>query len=316
MCAAGWIWGACLSAKVTVELQPYVTARNVVVRLHDIAQIKDEGELSEKEVMELKEIVVDTFPSLDAARVIPAFRIKRFLERAGYEGFEIVGLQSKVHVETRTVSLKELEAAIEHWAQQRFSDKYSFNIRYERLPHEWKIPADEEMTFEVSGPSHVTPGACLLVIKAINHDQIASTAQAKIYFNVYQEAVILTRKVDRGSVISPDDVAVQRVELARSKVQGSTYENVDQVIGQIAKKDLQANEVIFKSVVEPPILITKGSMNRVEIINGEISMNMPSVRALENGRSGETIAFENPMNSTSKLYASVIQKGYAVLNIS
>lgn len=302
-----------LSARLTVELLPSVGVKNTTVYLGDIATIKSDGQESPEAVLQAKQLLIDNFSQIDSTKVVAAFKVKRLLEAEGVSNFNIVGLQSKIFVETRTITLKELEIAIDQWVKENIPPSYEVKLKYDRLPHNWKIPADDKVTIEVTSSNAHFAGKQTLTLKAILGAQVVSMTQATIELRIFQDAVVPLKKISKGTVIHRDDIAVKRVEVTKGAA--FALSDLNKVAGMLAKKDFTPNEFIIKTAIEPPIILQKGAFCRLLIRNGDVEMNIPNAKALQNGRKGDLIAFENPVSPSSKLYGRILNGDMAVMDI-
>ncbi len=83
----------------------------------------------------------------------------------------------------------------------------------------------------------------------------------------------------------------------------------------VAKKDLHPNAPILANNITRPVLVERGSINRIFVINDNVVMTVTGAKALQSGKKGDLVMFDNPMNDRKNLQARVIKEGVALINL-
>ena len=104
---------------------------------------------------------------------------------------------------------------------------------------------------------------------------------------IYQQAVIAVRKMARGEIISPDDIILDDVDTSR--VRGSSFTEITDLIGTKLKTTLKANQVIDSTTI---CLICKGDTVIIKSNNKAVSVSVAGV-ALNDGGKGDRIRVQN-----------------------
>lgn len=106
-------------------------------------------------------------------------------------------------------------------------------------------------------------------------------------------AVIATRAVARGSVITAADVEMKMMEpTAKMSGQRVAVEAVESIIGKEAKQALRLNDVVFVDMVQAPVLVKRGEVITVISQTGGIRVRT-TARAIKDGAYGELVQLES-----------------------
>jgi flagella basal body P-ring formation protein FlgA len=304
----GAVQGFC---SIEVELIESVAVRSTTITLGDIAHISADDSSSRQRVAQ---IIIDQFPNVDTSRVISSFKIKKTLEQAGFQEVKLTGLNSKVYVDTQIVPVMSIEKAIEDWLHSLLTSDVEAVIQYEKIPHQWKVPAGEQFSIEVTSAKNRIGGVVSLTLKAVDGKKMISSSQARINVALYRPVVTLARHMKKGDHLDESSLMVQRMDVTQSN--GMEIADLKEVLGKVLKKDLGADSLLYRQDLDLPILIEKGSLNRIIVVNGDLKMNMTGAKALQNGKKAETINFTNPINEKTVIQAKVIRAGLAVMHIN
>jgi flagella basal body P-ring formation protein FlgA len=111
-----------------------------------------------------------------------------------------------------------------------------------------------------------------------------------------------SRSIRRGQEITSADI--KWIELNLRLLGSETIEHPDQIIGLAANRNLRQNQPLRPSDLRAPIMIAKGTIVTVSLINGALTVTGTG-RALEDGSKGEVIRVMN-MQSKRTLDARVV----------
>jgi len=129
--------------------------------------------------------------------------------------------------------------------------------------------------------------------------------------SLFEQVVVATREIPRGSRIGPDDLSLQRRDLSR--LQRGYFLNPDQVLGQAAKRRITRDRPLSPGLVEIPPAVTRGSRVSIIAVMGGIEARTAGI-ALSDGRPGERIRIEN-RNTERELEARVVSAGLVRVDI-
>jgi flagella basal body P-ring formation protein FlgA len=155
----------------------------------------------------------------------------------------------------------------------------------------------------VSAPKHTDwLGAIPFTVKVAVNGQRTAAFTVPVNIEVWREVLLTTKPLGRFEPIDRDDIQVKKMDLAR--VPSNVFVNVDEVLGKRTKRNIAANCILRRDLVEMPPLIKRGDL--IEVV-AESPMLKISVKAMakENGRQGDRIKVVN-LRSKKTLYALVV----------
>jgi len=112
---------------------------------------------------------------------------------------------------------------------------------------------------------------------------------------IVEEQLVLTRPLSRGQRIIASDIVVQRVEVDQPATRPATSVTRDQVIGNVAARDLKKGDVIEPASIARPAVVTKGQFLTVALRVGQFDVETVA-RALDSAAIGETVRAKNEAN--------------------
>jgi flagellar basal body P-ring formation protein FlgA len=106
----------------------------------------------------------------------------------------------------------------------------------------------------------------------------------------WREIPVLSRAVDRGGVINPEDLHLVRMNLASQPA--DVAKQIEEVFGKRAKSRLNAGEIVRRSFIDIPPVVAKGK--RVTVIHDKGLLRATATGvALEDGYDGSRITIRN-----------------------
>lgn len=132
-------------------------------------------------------------------------------------------------------------------------------------------------------------GICMVTVEGKKGIEIKS----QVAFKVLIKRTLYGAKstIKRGDVIRRDDVTEREAYLAGS---GATYPaRPEDVFRKVAKKDISANEILTKNVLEERLAVTRGAIVSIRAENKRMVVQAKGV-ALEKGRVGDTVRAKAP----------------------
>lgn len=105
-------------------------------------------------------------------------------------------------------------------------------------------------------------------------------------------AIVATRPVARGNVVTAADVELRMVEpSAKTSGARAVLDSVEGIIGREARQAIQAGEIVFADQVRSPLMVKRGDVISVGSQGGGIRVST-SARALQDGAHGDLIQVE------------------------
>jgi flagella basal body P-ring formation protein FlgA len=111
-----------------------------------------------------------------------------------------------------------------------------------------------------------------------------------VEINLYRPVVCPISPIARGTEITASQL--QLLQLDISKLSGSYFLQVEEVVGMQAKRLLQPDSPIIASHLQPPVLVKKGDAVVMTANSGSLTVKIPGI-ALKDGRHGEQISIRN-----------------------
>ena len=107
---------------------------------------------------------------------------------------------------------------------------------------------------------------------------------------------VLLAPMGVGGVISRADI--KELSIPRRDVRPDTILTAEEILGQMPKRTLSANQQVNRSDVTPPLMVKRNEMINVTYHNGPIVLNTKA-RAMSNGTRGDTVTLFNPSSKKS-----------------
>lgn len=128
---------------------------------------------------------------------------------------------------------------------------------------------------------------------------------ALVQASVFLPAVHAARVIERGQTIAAEQLQLQEVNVGRAT--RGFYNNLDEVVGQGAKRRVRAGQLIAPNLLTAPLLIRRGQ--QVTIIASQDGISASATgEAMANGREGEVIRVRN-LGSQKVIEAQVVEEG-------
>lgn len=304
-----------LEATTTLRLIEQVELEGPKVLLQDVALIEgDDFSLREK----VRKLSIDEVPVLGRSQLISSFKIQRILEKhlsfEERQNIEIRGSQTYVACKSRKVSTKDLKKFVRDWVEKQIVDETEFSIQYLHIPDNFLMPKSEkaELVIEHSSKRGIG-GTHSLAIRSMLSSKVMSSTRIRIVTKLFAELPTLIEPIKRGAVFNKSYVQYQKTDITNTKAM--VLRSLKSVEGRVAKRDLGVGSVLFERDFDQPILISRGSLNRLLIVNGTVRMSLAGAKALSDGKEGQFILFSHPLNPKKTIRAQVMAKGLARLDL-
>lgn len=135
----------------------------------------------------------------------------------------------------------------------------------------------------------------------------SETVRARI--DVLREVALASRAIRRGEAVGDASVRRERRWLS-VRFEPAAPATLD---GAVARRDIDAGEMIEPHHLEAPILVQRGALCTVHCVAGGIVVEHRNVRARQSGRDGEVIEFETTDGGRRRFTARVSGPGRAVV---
>jgi flagella basal body P-ring formation protein FlgA len=138
------------------------------------------------------------------------------------------------------------------------------------------------------GATHAS--SAVVDVEVLVDGEIQKTVPVQFDLVRFQPVLQVTGTVRAGTPLGPENLAVARRKLAQTT--GLFLTSFEQVRGQIARRNLQPNQLLTLGDVGAPALIRKGEVVTVVITRGRVKVTTRALANHDAGR-GETITVTN-----------------------
>jgi flagella basal body P-ring formation protein FlgA len=107
---------------------------------------------------------------------------------------------------------------------------------------------------------------------------------------VFREAVVASRSIGRGTMLSAADVAVREVDV--STIRGQILESAESVLGMELRRPTSAGEVLSMDMLITPLMVKRGDTVVVTAERSGVVIRQQGV-ALQDGEAGKQIQIRN-----------------------
>ncbi|WP_101759998.1 flagellar basal body P-ring formation chaperone FlgA [Oceanicoccus sp. KOV_DT_Chl] len=133
--------------------------------------------------------------------------------------------------------------------------------------------------------------------------------QAKV--SLFRSVVTAVMPVPRGARISAEHVEMREVDTSR--LNGSYFISLDEVLNMEASRNLRADNVVIASYINPPLVVKKGEMVQMTAQSSGLMVKI-SGEALMDGYLGQQISVRNNQ-SKRVVEAKVSAPGQVTINM-
>lgn len=304
-----------LDAALSVRLLEHAEAEGPEILLQDVALVEgDQSALKEA----LMKIPLGKVPVLGRSQLVSAFKIQRLLEKNFHfeerQKISLYGSQSYVSTKSRHVSSQEIKEFIQDWIQQQLQEGTEFSLQYLHLPDNFQMPMSDKSRLMIEHSSKRSiAGTHSLALRSTLAGKVMCASNVRLVTKLFARLPTLIAPLKRGQSLNRGHIDHQRVEITHAS--GMELRSPKELLGLIAKRDLSVGSFLFARDFERPILVSRGSLNRLIIVNGPVKMSLSGAKALSNGKEGQFILFSHPLNRKKTIRAQVLAKGLARMDL-
>ena len=133
------------------------------------------------------------------------------------------------------------------------------------------------------------------------HDDSPWSRYVAASVRLYQDIVVASRALARGSIVRPGDVILQEQDVGT--LRGQVIMDPDVAVGQSLRRAVSAGTVLSIDVLEAPVLVKRGDMVVLIAERGSIAIRETGT-ALQAGEAGKQIPVRN--NSSERVVQAVV----------
>lgn len=245
---------------VLVEPKPVVKAAEIT--LGEIAKVFSSDAEHAELVKALKAISFGAAPKPKASVTLQGEEVLAKIVASGFTA-EMFGYSIPKEIVItragRTITEQEVQTALKRILQK--DSNLEMNPQQITFSGEQIIPLGETaLNVELMGEA--AGGRLPIRVDARVDGEVATRFLATAIVDDWREVPVLTRTLDRGMLISPDDYQLARVNMLKQS--GDIVFDAKDIVGNEVKNRIEAGETIKKRSITIPPVITRGS--RVAIV--------------------------------------------------
>ncbi|MBN4073752.1 flagellar basal body P-ring formation protein FlgA [bacterium AH-315-E07] len=207
------------------------------------------------------------------------------------------------HSDTTLQSHESIEKAVYLHINERISNNNKIEIELNSIDKRLRLQqCNEPLETTVRGVGELR-GRIAVAVKC------SSPKPWKFYLGAtirqFGNTVVAKQGIPRGTVLSRNDVRLHYSEL--TQLHQGYYQTIDDVIGMVAKRTLNAEIPITPSAVNRKQLVNRGDKVTIRAVLAGIEVRMVG-EALANGANGERISVKN-LSSNRIINAVVTSQG-------
>jgi flagellar basal body P-ring formation protein FlgA len=274
--------------KLVVPAEVSISETNI--RLGNIARITSTYGEFDKLVEALNQVPLGEAPAPSMKISIPGSKILTAIQEAGisldavgYSIPQVVVVERKGHVLTGEDVLPYVRDAL---AKDSSLDLLVREVNWANA----QVIPDGQSDFTIERLGRPQGGKVPLRINVSVDSQPAARFLATAIVDDWREVPVLNKNLERGMLISPEDVEVVRMNLFKQPP--NVADSVKEVVGRRAKQRISAGETIKKHLIDIPPIIPAGKPISVLYRSGGVHATVTGV-AMEDGFEDGVIKVKN-----------------------
>jgi len=160
-----------------------------------------------------------------------------------------------------------------------------------------------KIDYEVIAPTQGEGwGSANLALLVRVNDRLERNLPLRVEVEAMGEVVVTTRPLERGEIIAPMDIALQKRDLG--KLSGRICHSLDEALGKRVRLGIRGNSPLRSDALERIPLVKSGQMVTIVLENKVLRLTA-SGKARNAGAEGETVMVQN-VNSMKEMPARVV----------
>jgi flagellar basal body P-ring formation protein FlgA len=275
-----------------VVLKSTALARGLDLTLGELATFAPTG----KEAAELAKIVLGRAPVLGYSRTVNRTEVLQALAMAGqpasrftFKGANEVVVQP-VATEVPTEDIITQAAAVLRAVLDQEGGDVEFEVA-SRVTHVQAPPGRQGLELKARVRNNKTSANAAVVDVEIRVDgDLFKSMPVQFRLARYRQVLKTQGTIRVGTVLGPENLSLSREKLG--EVTGLYLDSMQDVVGMIAKRNLQSGQFLTITDVGEPALIHKGELVLVVVTRGRVKVTVKAMANRDAGR-GEMVTVTN-----------------------
>ncbi|HDZ09159.1 flagellar basal body P-ring formation chaperone FlgA [Pseudohongiella sp.] len=149
--------------------------------------------------------------------------------------------------------------------------------------------------------NRLSPNGGRVTVRVECHDDSPWTRHVAASVRVFQDIVVSSRALARGSIVGAGDITLQERDI--STLRGQVIMDPTVALGQAVRRAISADTVLNIDLLEAPVLVQRGDMVVLTAERGSIAIRQTGI-ALQAGEAGKQIPVRN--NSSDRVVQAVV----------
>lgn len=214
-----------------------------------------------------------------------------------------LGFFTPGHAEQKFQSHDSIYALVKDTVARNINTSAEYEISVLPLDSQLKLPECTEPLTALITTDTIKPGRISIGIRCNTEKKWSISTSAVI--KVYETVIVLSRPVQRGDIITPQHLAIEKRDV--SKLRGDFITQAGQIENKQAARQMSAGDVLsLRSFVEP-LLIKRGDKIIISTVQPAFAIRMNGL-AMMDGAKGQRIRIKNE-NSGRIISATVVEAG-------
>lgn len=217
--------------------------------------------------------------------------------------FAIADARMNAAQSTQMVSPEKIHSAIKkHILTHAPWDPDQMTIGAIRFNRPISVPAGK-VTLRVAAPKHTDwIGAVAFSVNLMVDGKKVDRLTVPAHLDVWSDVIVTTRPLGKYEPIGENDIRIEKMNLAR--VSSSVIDSADDVFGRRTKRNIAANCILRKDMVEIQPIVKRGEMVQVLAESPILKISVKGI-AKQDGAKGDRIKVVN-IRSKKVIYARVV----------
>lgn len=291
--------------EVSINLKKKSSISGENIFLKNIASLDGDKE----DIKELGSVYIGKLPLPGTKRTVNKEYIKTRIKQTKADMSEITLTgpnRIKVMRESVEISQEEIREIARRFLLKKIQQEgANISIKNIKFNGNVLVPSNKEITYEVKlFKNSIYGDTCLLDIIFKADAQMIKKVRVEADIERMAPVFITSRPIEKNEVISEEDIYVQ--ERGISDLPNKVIWDIKDIIGKRAKRDIQANTIFRRNLLEFPPLVKKGELVTILAESGSIRITTKG-EATENGSKGDFIKVRN-LNSKKIIGGIVLDR--------
>lgn len=218
-------------------------------------------------------------------------------------GFAIADARMQDAQSMQIVAPEKIRSAVKkHILRRAPWDPDQMTIDRIRFNQAISVPAGK-VALRVTAPRHTDwIGAIAFTVNLMVNGKKVGRLTVPAHLDVWSDVVVTTRPLGKYEPVGKDDIRIEKMNLAR--VSSNVIDSTDDVLGRRTKRNIAANCILRKDLVEIQPIVKRGEMVRVLAESPILKISVKGI-AKQNGAKGDRIKVIN-IRSKKAVYARVV----------